>query len=69
MGRITILALVFVGVPLLAAFSLIKPMIGPIEYKKTQEEVQNCAAISQALSGTGKVQERVFDACLRGDWE
>lgn len=41
----------------------------PIEYKKTAEEVQKCAAISEAIASADAVQERVFDACLRGDWK
>ena len=67
-GALGIFLLAFVGVPLLAGFNLLQTMFSPIEYKKTQEQVQNCAAISEAVSGPGKVQERVFDACLRGEW-
>ena len=58
----------FIGTPLLVGYNLLQPLFTPIEYKKTPKEVQNCAAVSEALAGTGKVQERVFDACLRGDW-
>lgn len=67
-GALVLFLLAFVGVPLLFGFNLLQTMFSPIEYKKTPKEVQNCAAVSQALAGADAVQERVFDACLRGDW-
>lgn len=67
-GGIALIALAFIGVPLLFGFNLLLTMLSPIEYKKTPKEVQNCAAISKALAGADAVQERVFGACLRGDW-
>lgn len=67
-GAYACIAFAFIGTPLLLGFNLLQTMFTPIEYKKTPKEVQNCAAISKALAGADAVQERVFDACLRGEW-
>jgi len=40
----------------------------PIEMIKSKEDVQECAVIASNLASGDRVQERLFDVCLKKGW-
>ena len=40
----------------------------PLEMTRSKEDVQECAVIASSLASGGSVQERLFDVCLKKEW-
>jgi len=73
----TVIALLLIfGVPLYWVVMIITSVAAgvhsqfftPLEMTRSKEDVQECAVIASSLASGDSVQERLFDVCLKKEW-